>query len=306
MLPRNRQAPNNGGGMLRYRPVPRSFSLTAEVDAGDAERIAALFFEAGAAGIEERDDSLLSMPGGRRPGPGRTLLVAWFADRSEAERAAREAGLAAEIGEAAEEDWGEAWKRGLRAVAVGRVRVRPSWVPAQAPPAGGAEVVLDPGMAFGTGTHPTTALCLEALDRLLAERPGASVFDVGTGSGLLAIAALKLGAGRTVACDEDPVARAVAADNARRNRVPLELSAAEAGSVPGPFDLVVANILAGTLLTLAPALARQVAPGGRLLLAGMLAEQAGDVRSAYLARGLAAAAERREGDWVLLELAKRP
>ena len=141
-----------------------------------------------------REEGVAPMPGARLPAPGRALLVAWFEDRAAAERAAAEAGVDGAIGEVPDQDWGEAWKRGLRPFTVGRVLVRPSWT--QAPvPAGCVEVVLDPGMAFGTGSHPTTLLCLRALSAWLGERPGARVLDVGTGSGLLAIAARKLGAG---------------------------------------------------------------------------------------------------------------
>ena len=292
--------------MKCYRSaVPPSYALTAEVGRDDAERVSALFFEAGARGVEERDDSIVPMPGASRPGPGRSLLLAWFASRGEAERAAAGAGLAASVAEVPDRDWGEAWKEGLAAFSVGRVFVRPSWIE-QAPPPGAAEVVLDPGMAFGTGTHATTALCLRAIDDLLQARPGASLLDVGTGSGLLAIAARKLGAGRVAAIDRDPVAVEVARENAARNAAPVEVGGAPLSRVRGPFDLVVANILANTLVELAPGLARQLAPGGRLLLAGLLAGQVDEVRRAFRRHGLSAEDERRGGEWVLLVLARPP
>ena len=285
--------------------MPPSWSLTAEVGREEAELVASLFFDGGARGVEERDDSLAPMPGARRPAPGRSLLVAWFDARADAERAALRAGLAADLAEVPDEDWGETWKKGLRAFSVGRVFVRPSWVEGEPPP-GSAEVVLDPGMAFGTGSHPTTALCLSAVADALLGRPGASVLDVGTGSGLLAIAARKLGAGRVAAIDHDPAAVEVARGNAARNRVDVEVSGRPIEEVRGPFDLVVANILANTLVDLAPALARQVAPGGRLLLAGLLAGQAEEVRRAALAAGLRAEGERRDGEWVLLVMGRPP
>jgi ribosomal protein L11 methyltransferase len=166
------------------------------------------------------------------------------------------------------------------------------------------EVVLDPGMAFGTGSHPTTSLCLAALSDLLAARPGASVLDVGTGSGLLAIAARKLGAGRVAANDNDPVAVEVARENAARNGAAVELTGAPPAAIPGTFDLVVANILANVLVALAPALAAKLAPGGVLLLSGILAPQEEEVRSAHLAAGLTPlpGGDRRDGEWSLVAL----
>jgi ribosomal protein L11 methyltransferase len=281
-----------------------TWSLTLETDAALAEERAAGLFELGASGVEVRDGEGTPMPGAALPPPGRALLVAWFAERGEAEAArALHGGALAEV---ADEDWGEGWKKDLRPLDVGRVRVRPSWIDA-APPPGSVEVVLDPGMAFGTGSHPTTSLCLAALSDLLTARPGASVLDVGTGSGLLAIAARKLGAGRVAANDEDPVAVAVARENAERNGAALELTGASLGGIAGAFDVVVANILANVLVALAPALAAKVAPGGVLLLSGILAGQEEEVRAAQVRQGLAPlpGGDRREGEWVLLAL-RRP
>ena len=183
---------------------------------------------------------------------------------------------------------------------------RPSWI-SEPPPPGAVEVVLDPGMAFGTGGHPTTSLCLAALSDLLAARPGASVLDVGTGSGILAIAARKLGAGRVAANDDDPKAVEVARENAAANGADVEIALAPARTIDGTFDLVVANILANTLVALAPELAGKLAPGGVVLLSGILAPQEDEVRRAYVACGLSplAGGDRREGEWSLVAL-ERP
>jgi ribosomal protein L11 methyltransferase len=280
-----------------------SWSLTFECERERAEELAAELFQAGAGGVEVRDGEVAPMPGARQPPPGRALLVAWFSDRAAAEEAARALG-GGEIESVEEADWGEVWKRGLEPLVVGRIYVRPSWVDAPPPP-GTAEVVLDPGMAFGTGTHPTTALCLAALSDLLAARPGASVLDVGTGSGLLAIAAAKLGAGRVAANDDDPVAVRVARENAAANGVAVEIGQEPVARIGGTFDLVVANILANTLVELAGEISAKVAPGGTVLLSGILAPQEDEVRAAYLARGLVPAPGRREGGWALLAL-RRP
>ena len=151
-----------------------TWSLTAELPADDADACTALLFELGAAGVEEREAGLAPMPGERQPGAGRVLLIAFFADQDTARDAAAQLDVPSELVEIPDRDWGEEWKKGLGPVSVGRVFLRPSWIDA-APPPGAAEVVLDPGMAFGTGTHATTSLCLGAIDAFLARRPGASV-----------------------------------------------------------------------------------------------------------------------------------
>ncbi len=282
-----------------------TFSLTLDAPRDRAEPLSSELWDLGASGVEVRDGEGTPMPGQPQPAPGRALLVAWFAERADADGAAAALGGGA-VAEVPDEDWGEAWKKGLGPMRIGRAFVRPSWVEAPVPP-GMAEVVLDPGMAFGTGTHPTTSLCLAALSELLDARPGAAVLDVGTGSGLLAIAARKLGAGRVAGNDNDPVAVAVARENAARNGVEVALTAEGLESIAGEFELVVANILANTLVELAPAIAAKVAPGGAVLLSGILGPQEGEVRAAYVAAGLRPlpGGDRREGEWSLLAL-ERP
>ena len=276
-----------------------TWSLTADLPADEADACTALLFERGAAGVEEREAGLAPMPGERQPANGRVILIGFFADREAALEAAGELGVPADLAEIPDRDWGEEWKKGLGPISVGRLFLRPSWIDA-VPPPGAAEVVLDPGMAFGTGTHATTALCLSAIEAFLSRRPGASVLDVGTGSGLLAIAARKLGAGRVAANDDDPVAVAVAAENAERNGAVLELTGDPPSAIPGSFDLVVANILANVLVELAPDLARRAAPGGEVVLAGVLVPQETEVAGAFLAQGLVALPGERRGEWSLL------
>jgi ribosomal protein L11 methyltransferase len=281
-----------------------TYSVTLDADAAAAEDLAAGLFDLGAAGVEIRDGEGTPMPGARLPEPGRALLVAFFESREAAEGALARHGGALDL--VADEDWGEGWKRHFAPLDVGRVRVRPSWIDAPPPP-GSVEVVLDPGMAFGTGSHATTSLCLAALSDLLALRPGASVLDVGTGSGILAIAARRLGARRVAANDDDPKAVEVATENARRNGADVEVVALPVGEVPGSFDVVVANILANTLVELAPAIASKLAPGGVVLLSGILAAQEDEVRRAYRALGLEPlpSGDRRDGEWSLLALERR-
>ena len=274
-----------------------SFTLTLELPEADAELASSELFDAGADGVEIRDATTAPMPGLARPAAGRAILVAFLVSRdaAEAARAAR----GGELAEVPDQDWSETWKAGFHAFTVGRVFVRPSWIDAPVP-AGAVEIVLDPGMAFGTGTHPTTSLCLSALAELVG--PGVAVLDVGTGSGLLAIAAAKLGAARAAGTENDPVALEVARENAERNGVALELHLQAPDAVPGSFDLVVANILANTLVELAPAVASKLTPGGTLLLSGILAGQEAEVRAAYVAQGLVAAPDRAHDEWRLLVL----
>ena len=157
-----------------------------------------------------------------------------------------------------------------------RLWVVPSW---HAAPDGSAiNIVLDPGLAFGTGSHPTTRLCLDWLDRYLF--PGSSVIDYGCGSGILAIAAAKLRAGRVVGVDIDPLALVASRYNAKQNRVAATFVAADEPRLQ-PADVVMANILSNPLKILAPLLAEITVPGGHVVLSGILPPQAGAVADAY-------------------------
>ncbi|MFZ6046203.1 50S ribosomal protein L11 methyltransferase [Pseudomonas sp. CR3202] len=179
-----------------------------------------------------------------------------------------------------DQDWERSWMDNFQPMRFGRrLWIVPSWHAAPEPDA--VNLLLDPGLAFGTGTHPTTALCLEWLDG--QDLAGCEVLDFGCGSGILAIAALLLGARQAVGTDIDPQALEASRDNASRNgidpaRFPVYLPA----DLPAkPAEVVVANILAGPLVSLAPQITSLVAPGGRLALSGILAEQAEEVRAAY-------------------------
>lgn len=200
----------------------------------------------------------------------------------------------------AEQDWAEAWKAHYSVLHVGeRIVVVPAWQPYQA---GGEEIVLtlDPGMAFGTGLHPTTQLCLRALEQQL--RPGVRVLDLGTGSGILAIAAARLGSGPVLALDTDPTAVRAARQNVLRNHLGGTISVEEGTLRPGlgPFDLILANLLARTLRELAGLLADALAPGGLLIGSGVLAEQRAEVERALEAAGLQLLASPRQEEWVVL------
>ena len=189
----------------------------------------------------------------------------------------------------ADRDWEREWMDDFMPLQMGqRLWIVPSWHQPPAPDA--VNLILDPGLAFGTGTHPTTALCLEWLDALAIndELAGTSVLDVGCGSGILAIAALKLGAARADGTDIDPQALQASRDNAERNSIDeSRLSLYYPEQLPdGHYPVVTANILAEPLIALAATIAGHVAPGGRLALSGILDNQAGQVWEAYHAQGL--------------------
>ncbi|HEU5468520.1 MAG TPA: 50S ribosomal protein L11 methyltransferase [Steroidobacteraceae bacterium] len=193
--------------------------------------------------------------------------------------------------------WEREWLKDFRPMRFGR-RL---WVaPAGQAPDAPAPVLLelDPGLAFGTGTHATTALCLEWLDGRI--RGGERILDYGCGSGILALAALKLGAGAACAFDIDPQALTATRENAEKNALASRVAiAGKPEAVIGPFDLVLANILAGPLIELAPGLAALARAGGEIALAGMLARQAGEVAQAYAPWFDIAPESEREG-WALL------
>ena len=193
----------------------------------------------------------------------------------------------AQFREVADQDWERAWMDQYEPLQFGARTWIVPWnhaLPEGADAPGAAVVRLDPGLAFGSGTHPTTALCLQWLDTLAGEGAldGATVLDFGCGSGILALAALKLGAAQAVGVDNDPQALTATADNAARNEVGDRLAVYLPGDEPvATYPVVVANILASALVTLADALAGRVAPGGRIALSGILAGQEDEVLAAY-------------------------
>jgi ribosomal protein L11 methyltransferase len=214
-----------------------------------------------------------------------------------------------------EEEWASAWKRYFPVLRVGRrLVIRPTWRRHRARP-DDVVLALDPGMAFGTGLHPTTRLCLDGIERWSDEGllDGARVLDVGCGSGILAIAAARLGARSVHGVDTDPIAVDATLANARRNRV-LRRVTASRGSVPvtgrgaaarAPFDLLLANLIASLLTELAGSLAASIRPGGRMLASGIFIDREAQVADAFRAQGLDIRRRGQEGDWVVLDV-ERP
>jgi len=260
--------------------------------------VAAEAFSAGASGLEERSGE---------GGPiGTELLV--YAPAAEAPKVGEAlAALAAEIAGGAlrvftaepapDEDWSVRWREGLGIVRISpRLAVRPPFLPDEGePPA----LVIEPGQAFGTGGHASTRLALALLDELGAALQNARVLDVGTGSGVLALAALALGARAAVGFDLDPVAVREARANAERNGfgARLHLFAGGIGALRAPpFDLVVANLLRSELLPILPDLAAALDPAGRAVLSGLLASERAAIEAALGRVGLAVERAREEED----------
>jgi ribosomal protein L11 methyltransferase len=204
-----------------------------------------------------------------------------------------------------EADWAEAWKAHFPVIRVGRrLVIKPTWRRHRREP-DDVVLALDPGMAFGTGLHPTTRLCLAGIEAIAdaGRLDGARVLDVGCGSGILSIAAAKLGAATVLGLDTDPIAIESTDANAARNRLARRITARE-GSLPSrepAFDVIVANLIASLLITLIEALRDEVRPGGILLASGIFVDREPDVRTAFESAGLGVTARTEEGEWVALE-----
>ena len=268
-------------------------SLTLQVQAAAAERFTQALLDAGAQSVS------LENPQGGLQAVGVLLganVDAGALVRDAASAAGLETAPAFRADQLEDEDWVRRSQAQFAPLEIGaRLWIGPSW---HAAPADGRAVVrLDPGLAFGTGSHPSTRLVLRFLERGL--RGGEGVLDYGCGSGILAIAAAKLGAARVDAVDIDPQALEVAAANARANRAAVRASRPEA-LAPQLYDVVVSNILAQPLIVLAPLLAARTAPEGRIALAGVLEAQALEVVERYSAWFDASLSSIDEG-WGLIE-----
>ena len=213
----------------------------------------------------------------------------------------------------AEEDWANSWKANFKPTRIGtRLVMKPSWE-SYAPLEGDIVLELDPGMAFGTGTHGTTRLCLEAVERLICEENGfghgnTTALDVGCGSGVLAIAAALFGATSVRAVDIDPVAVDVTRENAALNGVAdrIDASLTPLAEIPGEYAIVLANILAEDLVRMAGELAKRVMAGGYLVLSGILTEREQFVIDGFSPLPLTLYAVTRQDEWSCLVLRKHP
>jgi ribosomal protein L11 methyltransferase len=217
-----------------------------------------------------------------------------------------------EIARVKREDWAESWKRHFHPLEIGAaLLVKPSWIK-QRPKKGQSVVILDPGLSFGTGQHPTTSFCLHQIVAAVCDRRNQrsqsaattkSFLDIGTGSGILAIAAAKLGYAPVHAFDFDPESVRVAKENTRKNRVDAKCKITRADITKLPlkparqYDLVCANLISNLLIAEKKRIVNRLKPGGTLVLAGILAVEFGEVQAAFEKLGLKLAAKRVENEW---------
>jgi ribosomal protein L11 methyltransferase len=286
--------------------------ISVEVSADRVDPATEIFTDAGALSVtyqDAADEPILEPALGEHPVWSATRVVALFPVASDPplllqrlREVLKDAGLRFRVETLEDRDWSSTWRESFHAARFGtRLWVVPHGE--SAPTRDAVTVHLDPGLAFGTGTHATTALCLEWLD---AHPPRArNVIDYGCGSGILAIAAAKLGANHVNAVDIDPQALQATRDNAARNGVAVNVDALLPSDLGAqPVDLMIANILANPLIELAGSLAEHVCSGGSIVLTGILAEQAEEVMMAYRSWFDFREPVEREG-WVLLEGRKR-
>lgn len=295
-------------------PEPRYPYVHVDVSPEMVDETSGLLFELGAEGVEERDEGTLA----KTVASGKVTLVAAFASREEAEQAMadlREAlaehGVVPRYEEIVGDAWRDAWKEHYRPFTIARgdgraVVVRPPWEPYEAK-VGERVLELEPGRAFGTGLHETTRLVAQALAEHAPELADVTVLDVGCGSGVLALVALCLGASRTVAVDVDPESVEVTRENAARNALSssVDASTTPIEDVALVSPVVVANIETRVLVPMAPELVRHTAPGGLLLLSGVLVPQRDEVHAAYASLGMELVASPSIGEWTLLAMRQK-
>ncbi len=283
--------------------MPVWTELTIVVPNEYAEGVANFLFDHGSTGVEEEEDG------------GCVRIKAYFASDpplAEVERYAREIGAFSAVDEVGEdllslrtvdqEDWAETWRLHFEPLFIGtRLFVCPPWTDER--PADRIAIVIDPGMAFGTGQHASTRLCLELAEAIVGERQVTSALDIGSGSGILAIALAKLGVPRLWAVDVDPLAREATEVNAATNGVGAAISTAgSVDQVPARVDLVVANLFTSLLLELAPTIAAHTASGGAMVCSGFITTDAAQVEGGLCAAGFRVRERRSDGVWAALAL----
>ncbi len=280
---------------------PRYALVSVDVASDESDEAAAALFELGAQGVEEHDETTL-LPG---PGSSKVTLVASFETGAIAELAAKELEprFSPRVSEIVGDAWRDEWKKHFVPFPLAPgITIRPPWETYRADDPSEIVLELEPGRAFGTGLHATTAL----VARALAARPGGlagkTMLDVGTGSGILALVGLALGAARARAIDVDADVIAVATENARRNGLEgrIDVDSSPLARLAGSYDVITANIEARVLIPMAPDLESRLAHGGLLVLSGILDSQQDEVRAAFSALQLLEAPA--DGEWIALVL----
>lgn len=277
------------------------FELVLEVPLALSEAVANFLAESGAPGLQlDEHGASVSLIAYYASAPRLDSLKRYCADLG----SPLESG-AVRVREIAEQDWAENWKLNFVPQVIGqRLCVCPPWEVA-APP-NRVVIVIEPGMAFGTGQHATTQGCLEGLERAVQTRSIGLALDVGTGSGILAIALAKLGVPNVWAVDVDPQALAIAEANAASNAVQGQITfSREIDAIAGPVDLLVANLFTNLLLEGAERFARVLAPGGLLVCSGFLQHDAASIEARYAGLGFRLAWRHDQAGWVTLAL-ERP
>lgn len=300
--------------MTEYSKAPTAawWQVTLEVPSAIAEDASASLISAGALGVQVIDNAeplprfakQAMTPVPMQHKVGHALLVASYADNADSATLSQDAvdaltelGLTVAVDSVQavkreDRDWAERWKQYFKPLKIGRrLWIVPSWDKQFTPPTGSVSMILDPGMAFGTGQHATTALCLKAIELYAdgmnpAQRQAASLVDVGCGTAVLAIGAAKLGIGSVLAIDNDPEAVEAAAENVRTNHVERVIKVTDQPlsslGANEKFSFIVANILAHTLIEMRTELLSRLQPGATLVLSGILATQADEVIPAYV------------------------
>lgn len=266
---------------------PRYPYVHVEVDVDQVEFMGDRLWVLGAQGIEERDESTLD----HASASGRVLLIASFANEETAQSASAMID-GSTVEHVVGDEWRDGWRKYFKPTRLGpRLWIRPSWEPLETGP---DEIVLtiDPGNAFGSGIHETTRLVMREIDARV--QGGERVLDLGCGSGILSIAARLLGSGPAVGVDVEVEAIRVTGENAEINGVDVSASTTPIDEVEGEYDLVFANIQAKVLIPMAKAIEARVAPGGVLILSGVLGDQVDDVSAAYTLERESVTAE---NDW---------
>jgi ribosomal protein L11 methyltransferase len=319
----------------------RWHEITIQTTEEAIEPVSNLFHELGAGGVSIEESGTLNKPRDTSLGQwyelplndipeGRAVIKGYFSEELEIdpilgqfkEQVRRLEQLAIDTGNPLidvrvvdDEDWANAWKQYFKPLRISpRLTIKPTWEPYEPGP-GEVILELDPGMAFGTGTHATTALCLQTLEQVI--RGGEDVIDVGTGSGILAVAAAKLGARHVLALDLDPVAVSSATENAKLNGLEERITVRRSDLLhairegqeaePGvniPVQIVVANILAEIIVRFVSDVYRVLEPGGIYIASGIIGSKAGEVREALETAGFTVIGETTDQDWVVLTARK--